>query len=968
MPLQVRQYKSDALREHKCLERSLRGKMAEVPQHIAGKIGNWLELQDARLYYTALRSYANCLLSAGRICIEEHGIIIAAARDSEVECMRATARLGEDIDTLAKESWEEAISNVKASRGIWHKDVRMIRQITQRTAGEALSDLAGMCSALIVFVTLYHMPSFCKDLQAARWPPPNKGRFKALVARHVRAVFVDLGLFLQVCFLWLVLLVTLVRFAEAVSETLAVRQSMRSMRDLQSRNLKEVVQELWAMLTMYALAEFAKTAIRCSLQLLLVPPACLNELMTRIIGHRVKLVIRFSACVAIFYTLTTIPEMLRSFLPAAAVRTVFVLLLLALSLCNIASVAKSKAFTFLSEDCSPTLNVTWGNAISVCAIVATPASLILLLVGRHSTHLSISVDCGTAETLGILSVVLTALWLLVVSWIFLTQSGEGQSGTDLVVVMQLVLSHLLFVPLVIGLCAPGIGRCEDISGSSKLPGLQSFFLSVLAVYLITTQMLSGASGTEHLSTGGSVDARYATLYIMVSQLADYVAVAVPMGLGSQGFELAMAAIAYLASAAWTLSYKRLLGCAPCPIRHLEAMRVGASVTVPWAVLCLLLEDVVGEEAFVAILLLGLVTIAGATAYAVRVMKSRARDQQREMVEKSGLRQAIVRLVDQNSELCVAQSSVTGWSEFSYRDRAATLINGTRPPKAIAYELVSFQESILAERLSDTFLRNRETWLYDLRRACTLPQVTDLVDELAEGIRLPSTLPQMRVVALRLLRRQDLVNGFVDLLVGHRRLNTLLGAALLATPSSSPGERPEISKANDGLVCAFLRRRLAGLKRTRLWAMPRMQRGGVNIAAHCLHARVALEDVLYYFNNPNATALIFQQRQTLSRSNSGTSQGFRERRQTAPTGLFAPPAIALGGGVPGGRMCLNWAFLTRDEGHVFTPGGELLVREPVELFQAGRPLPEEPASQDDEGTVRPIPSIILRHAGTLRRRV
>lgn len=628
LPLEVKEYTSNALREHRWLEQSLRSKNSDVPPHLAAKINTWLEMQDARLYYMTLRSYANCLLSAGRLTIEEHGLIIMTARNAEVDFTRATGALNEEIAAGIRETFEQAVNDTRESFGVCHKDARMVRQIIERRAGDALGDLLGGSEAFLVLLTVYRIPRFILEARAAGWPWPTSGRFKALAARHFRAIFSDLNLALQIVALWLGCLITLVRFIEVFSEAFAVRQTLRSLRDLLLRHLKESVLEIWQLFSMVVFIKFGKLALTCVLQLLLVPPACLHELITRIVGHRLPLVLRFTGSIVIFYFILLLPVILRDSLAAPALRLLYVLLLFTLSAANAASVARNKAYTDIGEDSTPTLNVTWGNAISVLAVLTSPASLVWLLVGRHSTHYATPVDCNSATDVGITATVFTVLWLIIVSWMFLSHGDivQGNTRNPFIVVLQLVMSHLMFLPLIISLCGHGMGRCEETGSQTDntLPGFQCLLLAVLAVYLVTTQMLASANAQAHLSSGGNVDARYATLYIMVSQMAEFVAVAVPAGMGSKGLDLALPAVTCLCEAVWTMLYERLLGSPACPIRHLEAMRVGANLAVPWTVICLLLEGPLGAEGggFLALWLVGLGLLGAFTADAVRRIKGK----------------------------------------------------------------------------------------------------------------------------------------------------------------------------------------------------------------------------------------------------------------------------------------------------------------------------------------------------------
>jgi len=903
LPMPIQRFDSDAFREHRQFVWLLNQMLDDMPQNTTEKLRTWLEMHDARLFFAALAAYANCLLSVGRITVEEHGVIIEGVRVSEASFVEACANAYDDVRYEVKHCWAEVRTQGWQGAGLWNKDAATNRKIIQSMATAAAVDCAGIFMCALVVVTIYRVPGLVMSVFREGAFQPTSNKFKAIVVRNLRACALEISLAVQIVFLWLLLLITLVRLPEALEEMVSTSHTLRSMRDMLLRQFRNALRALWELVVLLPAIRTLRLVVRATLHMCLVPPACLSELISRVTANRLHLGARLVACILFFYALALFPAFTRLPSPpagAATVRLVFLVMSTILVISNILSIIRVNAFLLPQRDgwVSPGMRVTWGNIMSVSCLLSQPVTLIVFLVARHSSHLPwLDASCSTAETVGIVALVVVMLWLLLVSVMFVTgQSVENQhlQRSPLLHLLQLLLSHLLFLPTILGLLAPSIGGCR-YSIDAGLSPVECVLLSALGCYLLTTQMLSSDSGLLHpLTWECGVDARYPTAFIMVTQFLDFLVVAASVvAADSELVQLAVAILAMAGSALWTLFYRRLFGVLPCCVLHVTVARGGGALALLWTTSCLVfleLPEIFAVESRGALLFSGIVVICFGTLFAAHRARTLARLQSLRLVEESGMQDIVAQLARVTEGLCI-EEHVPGTTrqrsrESSWRrGRWERSVCGALTTKAIALKMLEFEDRVLAEHLDDSFLRVRVKWREDVLCAKELTVLVELVRHLHAGLRSPSTVSELTRIGRQLFGRRDICALLVNLLVGHESLSTLLLPALLTTSSG---------------------------------------RGSINMPVHCKHARVALEDVLRCFGKCCAfpSQDLTWRLRSLRSGHTYAPSGARVTSELVE-GMYAAraPAVRREGGPAGGGACSIGASSSRLHTCGSTVGGD-----------------------------------------------
>merc|ERR1719223_2371076 len=162
------QYDSDYLSKQGKLAKGVRKAAALLDAGFAERLEYCLDIQDACLYYAALRSFAHCMLMKGQISVEEHAVVLkeVAGASTCIESVKKVAH--SSLVDLQQEQWADELRDGFRKCGVWRKDVGVIRRIIRVMAMAALADIAGLFAALLLLVTIFRIPLACRDIVRAR--------------------------------------------------------------------------------------------------------------------------------------------------------------------------------------------------------------------------------------------------------------------------------------------------------------------------------------------------------------------------------------------------------------------------------------------------------------------------------------------------------------------------------------------------------------------------------------------------------------------------------------------------------------------------------------------------------------------------------------------------------------------------------------------------------------------------------
>eukprot|EP00929_Paragymnodinium_shiwhaense_P021366 TRINITY_DN13950_c0_g1_i4.p1 TRINITY_DN13950_c0_g1~~TRINITY_DN13950_c0_g1_i4.p1 ORF type:complete len:2075 (+),score=357.46 TRINITY_DN13950_c0_g1_i4:259-6483(+) len=816
---------SDACWEHRQLCGLLEGLVKKVPEGMKAPIERFLTVHREHLYHLVLRCHVNEHLTKGEVSVEEHGIMIELVQKAEQQTLEDLQRRKEDVSAALTEAWSTAKSTGCKGCGFWKKDSKTCRNIVKSMLLAAIKDYVTIVILLLVVITFYRIPPLCRDLVRAKACLVGE-MFPLICIRHVKGFAKELALAVQIFISLIWLTVTVMYLPEALEELSSGRHTLRSLRDRYLELLQHACILLCESLGLLLVCETYQIAFKVVMQCILVPPVCISTWLVQICSC-LPLLARFLVACLLFYGTALLPALALWYNQGDIVTTTtvarpFLAVLSLLLLFNLIVVAMDKKSRRLPADewTPPTMRNTWCNLLSLSTVLGQPLALCLLFGIRHMT--SDDFQCGmadhleTLESVTVVGLCVAGAWLLVVSTIFVTSrmtENEALQKSPALRVLQLILSQTLFLPTVVALLLPLSVKGSELycdRNLAALSWLDAGALAALCTYLLTTQMLSSDNGLlEAMPRETGIDVRYPLLYIMGAQLLDLCMIfSIIIAAADSTMVFTVVGGLACASTLWTFMYecfsqRRKDGGGggsggACCIPEVVVLRAGGSTLVAWAAFNFaLLSDVkVSDLHFMGgCAAIGLLTLVLAMCYRLAT-----RGRRRQAIHESGIKDVIAQMIATESELCVRAAFVVptsedgNWTEASFKERWQRLLDQGLSARAFAYELLDFEERILAERLSGDFLRSRADWRTQLRRVRDYDELLKLAKQLHEQLRLPSTVPALQKIARRLLGRMDLTTLLVDLVVGHEQIRSLMKSEVLAdTPGPQHGKSPMLSQ-------------------------------------------------------------------------------------------------------------------------------------------------------------------------------
>ncbi len=203
---------------------------------------------------------------------------IRQAADRAFEFHRVGRARRQLIEALAA---ADAESNADARRcgkyGFWHKNQQLVHGTVRAAAVAAVRDLGMIFLTLGIFLSLYRLWPFLKDLKGARVLSRPLSRIgRRVVRRHVNLILKDQREMAFVFCLGLLQLATFVSLPATMSDLPRCR-SLRDVSRVQARHLAYSCNYFCEIFSLFLVWRTYKLGVKAVLYSLLAPPACIAE-------------------------------------------------------------------------------------------------------------------------------------------------------------------------------------------------------------------------------------------------------------------------------------------------------------------------------------------------------------------------------------------------------------------------------------------------------------------------------------------------------------------------------------------------------------------------------------------------------------------------------------------------------------------------------------------------------------------
>jgi hypothetical protein len=773
---------------HGAVSRGLRSAVEQLPTEIGQMLEYNLDLQDAHLYYVALRAYTHCALSRAALTVEEHATILEEIAATESSLAAVQLRSASALEHAVNEAHQAAIDQGCRKCGFWRKDITLLRSMVRALAAAALSDMAGFGLCLLLVLTVYRLPLAIADLIKERTWNPTRNRFRIIVLSHLRKFAEEVLLALQVFLLTVLLVATCIRLPEAV-HSMGRSTCLRELRNNLWQDFVDALKSLWELLSLFALWRTYSLIFRAIAQSVLVPPACLSELMG-VFCSCLPLAVRFALGILFTVALVTAP-----FLGPSG-QTAFFYGMVVLLLAACAATAKRQGEADIQGWSCSVLRLSWSNATAIAAVFVEPALLCLALSTLLGAKFH-SVDpehtapllglatrgqlCDMVSPFAVAGCSLTVVWLLLLSLMFVTgQQAEHKAlqENSLLRFLQLLVSHTLSVPICLSLLLPT--ACTNTQ-------FQMIGLALFALYACTTQALSTESGLlEPPSDASGLDLRYPSRYININQAVN-IGICIACVCPSSGDVIVIVGLA-CTQLIYDVLYRCMSRGPMCSTPYVAILRIGGATAVLATASFIWYQRTMADLqlSLLLYLLIALLclTISGALLSAACARRSRKRE-----LKESGILDECRALLRQTQEALCDAEAVLGLGTQSVQQHLQTEMLAVEDAGKLALLLLAFEGHILVEWLTFDFLENRADWRRALLRARDFEGVRSLILQLRNGFQSPPTQQRLTSCISSVLGRADLAELVVDYVVGYRELRALLQPALFCAKSAKkPGKQ------------------------------------------------------------------------------------------------------------------------------------------------------------------------------------
>jgi len=682
--------------------------------------------------------------------------------------------------------------------GVWKKDLGVSREIILTMALSGLLDLLFLVLLLLVIASLYRTVPLLSDMCAANAFSLTRKTTRDIVQRHVRGIGADILLVTSTMASMLVVLVTLFAIPGFL-EDLPNQRSLEEVRTSCWTHLAKICRYLGELLTLFTFFRTYKLLVRSLLFVVLVPAACLSDLLTVPGLCDTNQFFCFSGGISLWGGLVVCGVLTVQYgtpwaVPSHELNVAHVLcaLLFLLLLGTVVALGKSEKTTLARADWArATPRLTWSNIFAFLSVPLDSAflcfAMLYCLVPDDSLQTFVdeqvvsafsfeyaSLDGNaaaavTAQT----ALALIAFWALLVSFPLAAADNEefddyreSLQGGVMYRAFKHFIGQFLYLPIMFSVfqplsCAPFDGdeaTCEEM-GEGWWHRTMATLATMGCLYFTTTaHVLHAHSEIHEHGNDLGLDVLYTPVFVMAVKCCQLLTLGACLFTGSDSGvpSSTMLLLAVVTTACSVVVETAGAAVGVCAIRFMAPLRLScAMVTLGTAV--------TGWAAAEGIFSLspshyamGVGGVLGLGLVATGVISRLSGSERYKQLVEQGLVAVIEELESVEGRLVVEEAAEGEWNsrEAVWKRR----LKEVQTPGQAARLLLEFEDAILLQRLSLEFLDKRQSWrdlLCSRDLSLDFKAVCDQAKNLKAGIRTRTSFAMVKKVLDVVVKRHRL---------------------------------------------------------------------------------------------------------------------------------------------------------------------------------------------------------------------